>query len=360
MAKGGQADSGSGNEIGPFRAVEESTLAQLTPTPLRSDVFAWYTLLGNLGIACGTIICGWIVQWLTSLRGWTPTKAYRTIFWLYASLGLAKLVLSLMLSGACEPQAEPEKLVMQDQNHDGGSEAEGLLSDDGEEEEDRPKKATREVPPPTKRSIWPKISPASRDILLKLCLLFTIDSFASGLAPFSWMTYFFERKFSLPEGFLGTLFFATNIISSLSTLVASSIAKRMGLVKTMVFTHLPSAIFLSLIPLPSNVGLAITFLVLRSCSQSMDQAPRQAFLAAAVLPNERTAVMGVVNVVRTMSQSPAPFVTGWLAGFNKIWIAFVVAGVMKASYDLSMLKMFLGYKSREEQQGNRGGTRVDA
>ena len=83
----------------------------------------------------------------------------------------------------------------------------------------------------------------------------------------------------------------------------------------------------------------------------MDQAPKQAFLAAAVLPNERTAVMGVLNVVRTLSQSGGPVATGWLAGIGKFWIAFLVAGGMKASYDLSMLKMFLGYRSREEEEG---------
>lgn len=94
--------------------------------------------------------------------------------------------------------------------------------------------------------------------------------------------------------------------------------------------------------------------------QNMDQAPRQAFLAAAVLPSERTAVMGAVNVVKTLSQSGGPVATGWLAGIGKFWVAFLIAGGMKASYDLAMLKMFLGYKSREEedeqmkQRRNRG------
>ena len=91
--------------------------------------------------------------------------------------------------------------------------------------------------------------------------------------------------------------------------------------------------------------------------QNMDQAPRQAFLSAAVLPSERTAVMGMVNVVKTLSQSGGPVATGWLAGIGKFWIAFLVAGAMKASYDLAMLKLFLGYKSREEEEENRKRTR---
>ena len=83
----------------------------------------------------------------------------------------------------------------------------------------------------------------------------------------------------------------------------------------------------------------------------MDQVPRQAFLAAAVLPSERTAVMGLVNVVKTLSQSGGPLLTGWLAGMQKFWIAFLIAGALKASYDLAMLKMFLGFKPREEDEG---------
>lgn len=233
-------------------------------------------------------------------------------------------------------------------------EAEGLLS----EGEDRDENLPRPIPPlpvpeRKRKSIWPAISRQSRNTLIKLCLLFAVDSLASGLVPLSWITYFFNRKFKLPEGQLGTLFFVTNIISSISNLAASSLAKRIGLIKTMVFTHLPSAIFCALIPLPNQGWMAITFLVLRSCLQHMDQAPRQAFLSAVVLPSERTAVMGMVNLVKTLSQSGGPMATGWLAGLGKFWLAFLIAGAMKASYDLAMLKMFLGYHSREEEEESK-------
>lgn len=272
------------------------------------------------------------------------------IFGIYALLGVVKLVLSLMLSDKCEP--EPPKPSYEEVHQMDSVEAEGLLSDEEESEEERqnPKSLPRPSLPEMKRkSIWPAFSAQTRTVVLKLCLLFAVDSLASGLVPLSWVTYFFNRKFKLPEGQLGTLFFVTNIISSISNLAASSLAKRIGLIKTMVFTHLPSAIFLALIPLPSYAWMAMTFLILRSCMQNMDQAPRQAFLAAAVLPSERTAVMGAVNVVKTLSQSGGPVATGWLAGIGKFWIAFLIAGAMKASYDLAMLKMFLGYKSREEE-----------
>lgn len=303
------------------------------------------------------IMCGWIVEELKTVHHWEDIRTYRVIFGLYALLGILKLVLSLMLSDKCE--REPEK----HERHEGVElntvEAEGLLSDDENDlaEASNPKPSS--TPAIKKKSIWPSISPASLSIVLKLCLLFAIDCFASGLAAQSWITYFFTRKFSLPEGQLGTLFFVTNIVSAASSLVASAISKRIGLVKTMVLTHLPSSILLALIPVPSNVGLAMTLLVLRSSMQNMDQAPRQAFLAAVVLPSERTAVMGVVNVVKTLSQSGGPLTTGWLAGINRFWIAFLIAGVMKVGYDLSMLKMFLGHKPREEEEGEGGEIRAE-
>lgn len=286
---------------------------------------------------------GWIVQKLLS-NGWSDTQSYRLIFCLYAFLGLIKLSLSLLLSERCEPEI-PKHAGRRQSVELNTVEAEGLLSDDESSGQD----VAKPIALPETRSIWPAISPASRTILIQLCVLFSFDSLASGLVPLSWITYFFTRKFDITEGVLGTLFFTTNIASSISNLVASSIAKRIGLVKTMVFTHLPSSVFLSLIPLPSNVGMAMTFLILRSSLQNMDQAPRQAFLAAAVLPSERTATMGIVNTVKTLSQSAGPTITGWLAGLGKFWIAFLVAGCMKVTYDLAMLKMFAGYKSREEQ-----------
>jgi sugar phosphate permease len=133
-------------------------------------------------------------------------------------------------------------------------------------------------------------------------------------------------------------------------LVASSLAKRIGNVQTMVFTHLPSAIALALIPVPSSLSFAMVFLVLRACTQSMDVAPRSAFLAAVLLPHERTAVMGLINMVKTSSQSQGPLITGVLAGSNHFWVAFVFAGSLKATYDLGMLAVFARHKTREEIQ----------
>jgi sugar phosphate permease len=126
----------------------------------------------------------------------------------------------------------------------------------------------------------------------------------------------------------------------------------------MVFTHLPSAIALALIPIPDTLPLALTFLILRSCTQSMDVAPRSAFLAAVILPNERTAVMGLINVVKTFSSSIGPTITGALASKGLFWVSFLAAGSLKATYDLGILAVFAGHVSREDKA--RAAAQADA
>lgn len=118
----------------------------------------------------------------------------------------------------------------------------------------------------------------------------------------------------------------------------------------MVFTHLPSAVALVLIGFPTSFPLAAFFVILRACTQSMDVAPRSAFLAAIILPNERTAIMGAINVAKTTAQSLGPLITGALADRGLFWVAFLTAGSLKATYDLGMLAVFVGYQSRKERE----------
>lgn len=147
---------------------------------------------------------------------------------------------------------------------------------------------------------------------------------------------------------LGSLFFITGILSAISSLVAASLSKRIGLVNTMVFTHLPSALALAFIPVPSSLNWAIFFLVVRSSMASMDIAPKAAFLSEVVPPYERTAVMGLITVVRTASQSSGPVVTGMLAQRGSWWLTFACAGGLKAAYDLILLAGFREHKTHED------------
>lgn len=307
-------------------------------------------VFGTLGSAGGTLLCGWTTQGLQTHLGWTALQSYRVIFWAYAVLGLVKLGLSLTLTQAAEQgkQSTPKP------NADEATRP--LLADQHDDAVIRPVSPSDDSPTKDQpsilakiKSILPTLSPESASLVTKICLLFAIDSIASGLTPGSWITYWLHGKFDLAEGTLGTLFFLLNLLSSASNLVASSLARRIGLIRTMVFTHIPASLALSLVPFPASVAVVMALLVFRACTNSMDQAPRQAFLAAAVLPGERTAVMGTVNVVKTLSQSLGPVVTGTLAGQDRFWIAFVMAGALKLSYDVLMLALFLGYRTQEER-----------
>ena len=351
----------SGNEIGPFKAIEESTISQLIPLSDRSSILAWYILFGTCGVAVGTIVTGQVVQTLQTVQGWSAEDSYRVIFWAYAVFGLVNFGLSLILSTKAETESKTNT-----ESRPADAETRPLLSEHASDNNDADTKPYNRLS--LLKSLLPSLSKESQSIIVKLCLLFAIDSIASGLTPASWIIYFFNRKFDLREDNLGSLFFVTSLLSSASNLVASSIARRIGLIKTMVFTHVPASIALALIPVPSNAIIAMALLIFRSSTNSMDQAPRQAFLAAALLPGERTAVMGIVNVVKTLSQSLGPVITGTLAGRGKFWIAFVVAGCLKIVYDILMLGMFLGYRTQEEradddvnreteQQDEAGGTR---
>lgn len=326
--------SPSGNEIGPFRAVEESTLAQLSEEATRSDIFAWYVVIGTLGTAGGSLACGWVTQALQG-AGWTNVSSFRFIFWIYAIVGILKAAISLLLSPRCEVQQPLASSARSREEHGAQSEEGEPFLASGESSAEAP------PPPPKRKSAFAQISHNSRITLLKLCGLFFFDSLASGMVPNSLIAFYMERKFGMPEGQLGSIMSAAQFMSSIGNIFASSVAKRIGLVRAMVCTHLPSAIFLALLPVPSSLVLTIVLLVARASLASMDQAPRSAFLSAVVKPEERTATMGIVNTVKTMSQSSGPLITGALAGDGRFWIAFVVAGGLKAGYDLGMLRMFV-------------------
>ncbi|KAI3401923.1 hypothetical protein diail_6483 [Diaporthe ilicicola] len=346
----------SGNEIGPFRAVEESVLAGLVGEDGRSDVFAWYVVVGTLGSAAGLLGAGQLVEGLKK-GGWTELQAYRAVFCLYGAVGVIKGVVTSLLSSRCEADGDTHasnayQPVGAKQNRP------TVAADDTEEDGDEgPAQAMLNEPPPKQKPKmgFAQLSNKTRWTLLRLCALFAIDSLASGMVPYSLINFYLDRKFHMPKSTLGDIMSVVWVMASIGNVFASAISKRIGLVKTMVFTHLPSAIFLALLPSPNVVWLTVVLLVARGVLASMDQAPRSAFLSKVVAAEERTAVMGIVNVVKTLSQSGGPTVTGILAGENRFWIAFVVAGSMKASYDLGLLTFFLKVEKQSQTAAREEG-----
>ncbi|EHK42894.1 hypothetical protein TRIATDRAFT_224933 [Trichoderma atroviride IMI 206040] len=343
--------SPSGNEIGPFRAIEESVVAHLTEPASRSDVYAWYSLLGQAGVAFGLMTCGWVIQFVSTSLQWEHVDAYRLAFLGYAAIGLLKMTLTLLLSSAVEADGKAsatKKKVISDQV--GNTETSPLI---GSADANGSLQATEQQNGRGRlSSLLPDISREGYAIMTSLSFFFAIDCLASGIISMSWITYFFRWRYGIKEGSLGSIFFVTSITSACSMLVASSLAKRFGNIKTMVFTHLPSSIFLSLIPAFPDVRLSLLFLWLRSSTASMDVAPRAAFLAAVIKPSERTAIMGIINVCKTVGTSLGPLLTGTLADHGLFWVAFVTAGCLKVSYDLGILAVFKNHERHAAEREN--------
>lgn len=326
-------------------------MAKLSKPASLSDVFAWYVVSGALATAAGNLISGWATQSLQD-GGWSEVASYRLVFCLYAVIGLVKAGVTLLLSKNCEVDAPEPK-----EDSERSEESERFLSDQATTS------ATQRPQPQDAKKNRPKLSQISletRIFLVKFCFLTFLDSFASGMVPLSLLALFMDTKFGIPEGTLGTIMGSSQFVAGVSNIFASSLARRIGYIKTMAFTHLPSAIFLGLIPAPQSLVLTVMLIVARYGLASMDQGPRTAFLAAAVKPEERTAVMGILGTVRTACQSSGPLITGLLAGGGRFWVAFVAAGSMKAAYDVGLLAMFVNMRIEGDMPDRvKLGTRND-
>jgi MFS family permease len=305
--------SPSGNEVGPFLAIEQAALAQVVTTEQRTRVFAWYNLTGSLATAFGALLCGLLVQALQS-HGFTSLQSYRTVLWYYAGTGVLLAVLFTRLSPTSEAPAP--------------SPAEG-------EQRQRPFLGLYE----------------SRGVVLRLSALFALDAFAGGFVLQTIMAYWFQQRFQADPATLGGIFWAANFLAGFSALAAASIAKRVGLLNTMIFTHAPSNLLLILVPFMPTLPLAVGVLLLRFAISQMDVPARQAYTVAVVRPNERSAAAGVTGVARTAGAALSPFLVGLL--FTNAALAgapFVVSGVLKLVYDGLLYWRFRASAPSEENR----------
>src|SRR5204863_8079687 len=194
----------------------------------------------------------------------------------------------------------------------------------------------------------------SRGIIAKLSALFALDSFAGGLVVQSILAWWFYRRFGLSPAVLGSIFFGANILAGIAALAAARLAKRFGLLNTMVFTHLPSNILLLLVPFMPTLTLAITVLLLRFSISQMDVPTRQAYIIDVVEPSERTAAAGITGVARTTGAALAPILAVPLISGSHDWLPFVAAGVLQVIYDLLLLRSFRAPGGRRPSPQRRG------
>jgi MFS family permease len=180
----------------------------------------------------------------------------------------------------------------------------------------------------------------SRSVVLQLAALFSLDAAGGGFVVQSLLVLWLHLKFDLSTASTGTVFFCAGTLSAFSQFVAPRLAKRVGLIRTMVFTHLPANGFLILAALAPRPGIAIAFLMMRSLLSQMDVPARQAFVMAAVLPEERAAAASVTNVPRSLASASTPALAGWLLANGHLAAPLVLAGLLKATYDLLLLWRF--------------------
>ena len=299
--------SPSGNEVGPFLAIEQAALTQSLPGERRTGTLAWYQLAGSLSTALGALAGGGLAQVLLN-SGVSELESYRAVVIGYALLGAILLLAFTGLSSAIEPSSALNSPR---------SAAFGLHR--------------------------------SRNTVLKLSALFALDAFGGALIVQSVMAYWFQQRFGVEPGVLGAIFFGANLLAGFSALAAASIAQRIGLINTMVFTHLPSNVLLMLVPLMPTLPLAILVLLIRFSISQMDVPTRQSYTLAVVAPDERSAASGVTGVARTVGASFGPALTGVLLANPALTAApFLLAGGVKIVYDLALWRSFRALKPPEE------------
>ena len=292
--------SPSGNEVGPFLPVEQAALSEIVSGGERTHVFAWYNLVGSLATAVGALAGGATAQGLQS-GGLGSLASYRAVVVGYAAMGAVLAALFTRLSPAVEAT---------------GRRSEGNV---------RARFGLHR----------------SRGVVLKLAALFSLDAFGGGLVVQSIVAYWFHVRFGVAPAALGAIFFGANVLAAVSALAAARIAARIGLLNTMVFTHIPSNVFLLLVPLMPTLPLAIAMLLLRFSISQMDVPTRQSYTMAMVSPDERSAAAGVTGVARTTGAALAPVFTGpLLANPALLGVPFFVAGGLKIVYDLVLYGSF--------------------
>lgn len=298
------------SDVSPLGALEQAALADVTDTGTRTRDFALYNLLGYLGGAFGALVAGPLYA---ASAGAGSTTPHDLTMLLYMFVGLAVVPAYLGLSREAARLAEPGPA--------------------------------------------PGLSRESRSRVLGLAGLFSVDAFGGGLIVNSLVVYYLVTRFSPPVDLVGLLFFASNLAAALSLVLAVPIARRIGLVRTMVFTHLPSSVLLIAFAVAPVFWAATLLWVLRATLSQMDVPTRQAFTQVIVPARERASAAGLTTASRSASALGGP-VTGAFLGAGGPWLAgpFVLAGSIKIAYDLALYAGFRNVGPVEAPPpGARGG-----
>src|SRR6266446_4720739 len=303
----------SASETAPFLPIDQAMLAQVTEPSRRTALFARYNLVASGSSAGGALVAG--LPGLLTQTGLPQASGIRLLFGVYALLALVVAGLSLRLSSPVEAPFHAPVQV---------------------------------------KSIWQRLVPPlgrSRRIVWRLTALFSVDALAGGLVVQSLMALFFHLRFGVSLTTLSALFFGANFLSALSFLAAVPLARRFGLLGTMVFTHLPSNVLLVLVAFAPTFPVAAAVLLLRQLLSQMDVPTRQAYTMALVTPEERTAAASVTSLARSVGSATSPVLSGLLLQGSLLvfGLTFILAGILKAANDSSLWLLFRHVRLQEEE-----------
>lgn len=282
--------SPSGREMGPFLSLEQAYLSYTTSSKNRTKLFSYFNMTANLAVTFGSLL-GFLPSTLEHVAHMNTISAMKVIFLLYLALNIVTLFLYSRLS---EVKFEQEKV---------------------------------------------KLSEKSKKIITKLSLLFSIDSFAGGFVISSIISLWFHTKFQLALSTIALIFFIGNLIETVSYYLSGKLAQRFGLINTMVFTHIPSSIFLILMSFMPHVSLAILFYYLRLLLSEMDIPARQAYVVSVVEPQERSQAASFTTTAKLVASSISPSIATSIL-LLPFLSPFVIAGTLKIFYDLTLYYNF--------------------
>lgn len=295
--------NGMGRDRGALMVLELTILPATTTDEKRTGAIAWYNVLLDAGNIVGSLLAGLTYIFKTAL-GLSDSAALTACFALAACLILANSILYLFLG--------------------------------------------RDIETPARRDV-PAVTPRTRKILYKICPLFGIDSLAGGFLTTSLLSYFFFERFGAGEGTLAILFFLARLANMFSHIGAAWLAKRFGLVNTMVFTHIPASVLLITVPFMPNFTVAAILFIIREGLVEMDVPTRQSYVLAIVAPQERTYVNGITHLVRTGGWAVSPYFAGVLMQSVSLALPLLIGAGMKIGYDIALYLSFKGLKPPEEK-----------
>ncbi|KAL7337497.1 major facilitator superfamily domain-containing protein [Rhodotorula toruloides] len=343
----------SGNEVGPFSSVEVGMLSQLVQPEHRIYVLMHYQILGFVGLALGSLVSGAVISHLE--KGASSHEAYRFVFLAYGCIGLVKVALSLFMTPYTEldhPQF-PQRLV---DSPETSEDEETDVEEERTSDERQPLIAKRPLIDRTASSTPQAVTTSTKltlgDLdngeesalpllsLVFIVLLFSVDSFASSLTPASYVSLYFKSEYGASIRTITTVLASSALGAVVTSLLTGAISKRIGLVLTMVTTHIPAQILTGAMAFAPTLPIVISLYIARTCISSMDSSIRGALLSAMVPKHARTRLLGISDVARTLAAAPGPFVTGRLVEIGRLRWVFVISGAIKISYDLALLGGF--------------------